>query len=460
MKRVASEEFSIERIKSQGDSAAEAYTRKEFSTIVLEQVEDLPKKLREVVLLYYMDRFSIRRAAGFLGIGESAMKMRLSYVKAKLRQNLNQKLEAELHQYRPSTKSRNAILAALPVGGVPKIGLLGSLITKGGLTVTAISVKKIAIIAGVAIIGIITTATIHSNLPKAASPPPPIISEEKENDNGRVASDKAVTRPPEHGYQEPLENSITRDIADSPNITPSVEGGRFGGAVETQDSVETQIQVSICLYRLEKEPRISVDQMITWFTRQKSGGNSFTKGHFFVRGGELIFNEVTLSMDDTVWKWNGKDNPPDELGIDVISALKIATQSGMKAQFIAASGKDMEYLEKLPDGSVQLKKLTDKKAGIVITVKPVLEKSGLVKLETFRIKFNEIKERKPVEGATLDVGRPVVVEKTFTARVTMEPDRDYGILYLAEGEQPLLVKLRVEMLKRVKHEPDNIDIFL
>ncbi len=103
--------------RSDVESPAEAYARRELSELLWKEVADLPRKTREAVLLYYMEGFSLKRAAEFLGITETAMKTRLHFGREKLHESLERLIEKELHHHQPSKKTRSAILAALPLAG-------------------------------------------------------------------------------------------------------------------------------------------------------------------------------------------------------------------------------------------------------------------------------------------------------------------------------------------------------
>jgi RNA polymerase sigma factor (sigma-70 family) len=187
------EKIDIAKIKAQALTAAQEYAHKEFNALVWKQVHNLPRKSREAILLYYIEGFSIKKAAAFLSITESAMQSRLKIARKRIRQNLDEKLEAELRHYRPSQKSRNYILAALPAGGVPKIGLLTSLATKGALTMAAISAKKIAIIAAAIVIATISTITIINRTPTPGPVVPPVVeNDEQAGDKKRVVEKESA----------------------------------------------------------------------------------------------------------------------------------------------------------------------------------------------------------------------------------------------------------------------------
>ena len=108
------DESAGEQTASGAESPAEAYARAEFARLLWQEVGELPPKTREAVLLFYMEGYSVSRAAAYLDCSEGALKTRLHFGREKLRQALLEKVEAELRDHRPTEKTRNAVLAALP----------------------------------------------------------------------------------------------------------------------------------------------------------------------------------------------------------------------------------------------------------------------------------------------------------------------------------------------------------
>jgi len=108
------ENLDIEQIEDYAESPADSAAQKEINALLWQQVNILPAKIREAILLYYMEEFSTARAAEFLGIEEAAFRMRLKLGREKLRSSLMEKIEGELRRRQPREKTRNAILAALP----------------------------------------------------------------------------------------------------------------------------------------------------------------------------------------------------------------------------------------------------------------------------------------------------------------------------------------------------------
>lgn len=101
-------------LESDRESPAEAFARKELSELLWAEVAELPSRSREAVLLFYVEGFSLRRAAEFLGINENAFKARLHFAREKLRDALQHRLGEEVQRRQPGDARRRAILAALP----------------------------------------------------------------------------------------------------------------------------------------------------------------------------------------------------------------------------------------------------------------------------------------------------------------------------------------------------------
>jgi len=165
---------TLERNKTVADveSPLEAYARREISAILWQEVAQLPTKTREAVLLYYMEGFTFRRAAAFLGINENAMKARLDFGREKLRAGVTRRIESELRQHQPSKKTRKAVLALLPNGGVPPLGLVGARGVETGLSLFAFSAKHGAIVGAVIVACLLATLALYGRFTQAPSPTP------------------------------------------------------------------------------------------------------------------------------------------------------------------------------------------------------------------------------------------------------------------------------------------------
>jgi RNA polymerase sigma-70 factor (ECF subfamily) len=116
---VESEDVPDDRADPDALTPAEEFAKAELSRSLWAHVAELPPKTREAILLYYMEGFSIKGAAAFLGISAGAMKMRLDFGREKLREVLTKEREGELHGQRPAKKLHGMILAALPIHNTP-----------------------------------------------------------------------------------------------------------------------------------------------------------------------------------------------------------------------------------------------------------------------------------------------------------------------------------------------------
>ncbi len=155
---VHASDVPMDLIESDAESPAEAYAREELSNLLWGEVGQLPPKTREAVLLFYMEGFSIKRAASYLNVSENAMKARLNFGRQKLREQLTSKMEDELRGGHSPRKTRHAIIAALPAMPlpVPQTSLLGG---AKALSVLALSSKALV---GVAVVAILAIAALFA----------------------------------------------------------------------------------------------------------------------------------------------------------------------------------------------------------------------------------------------------------------------------------------------------------
>jgi len=198
----ADDEAVLARLESGAESPAESYARKELSRRLWEEVAALPPKSREALFLFYMEGYSLRRAAEFLGISETAMKARLHFARERLRESLKENLGDELRDRQPDRKFQGAILAALPISAsVSKATSAAAAGSAGSLTpAVVLSAKKVAVALGVLLAALVVFVTL-SQRPSAPppAPAPPTVAgppdDEREARGGAVLPQVADATP-------------------------------------------------------------------------------------------------------------------------------------------------------------------------------------------------------------------------------------------------------------------------
>lgn len=68
---ITADEDTLKKLKATTFSPDEAFSAKEFSALIWDYVNQLPGRSREAILLYYLEGFSVKSAAGFLGSNDS-----------------------------------------------------------------------------------------------------------------------------------------------------------------------------------------------------------------------------------------------------------------------------------------------------------------------------------------------------------------------------------------------------
>ncbi len=209
------DEVLADRVRSDTESPSEAYARKELSSLLWSEVADLPPRSREAILLYYVEEFSVRRAAEFLDISEDAFKARLHFARGKLRDALTEKIEDELRSRKPTRSNREAILAALPAQTLSIAELFKSAITgKSLVPVLALStLKKGAILVAVLLLALLSFLVIRPGGPAPGpSNPLPVLP----------PTDEQAALPIDDNK---MDSQTTASLADVPRMPTHTLGG-------------------------------------------------------------------------------------------------------------------------------------------------------------------------------------------------------------------------------------------
>ncbi len=84
------EEENLEQVRDTEDSVEAMVLKKELHNTIKTYVQELPDKMKIVILMYYMENFSIEEISRALQIPEGTVKSRLHQGKARLKERLVQ----------------------------------------------------------------------------------------------------------------------------------------------------------------------------------------------------------------------------------------------------------------------------------------------------------------------------------------------------------------------------------
>lgn len=93
--------------------AAERLIEEEECRLLAQALEQLPDEAREVVTLYYREGQSVEQVARLLGLGEDAVKKRLSRARMRLRETLFDRIGGTLERSAPAATFTVAVTSAL-----------------------------------------------------------------------------------------------------------------------------------------------------------------------------------------------------------------------------------------------------------------------------------------------------------------------------------------------------------
>jgi RNA polymerase sigma-70 factor (ECF subfamily) len=109
------EQWALEAPAHEGSAVGDQGERAVTETL-RETLAALPSIHRECLVLFYIEGKSISEAATALSLSETAFKTRLHRARAALREEMESRLEQDLHRLRPSATLVSAIMLGLPMG--------------------------------------------------------------------------------------------------------------------------------------------------------------------------------------------------------------------------------------------------------------------------------------------------------------------------------------------------------
>ncbi len=166
----------------------------------------------------------------------------------------------------------------------------------------------------------------------------------------------------------------------------------------------------------------------------------------------VLFNLAKLTVagiefraDETAWTWDGKDRPPSGKRVEMISSPRVVVLLNHSFEISIGSQQPVEYFEKRPDGLFELKR-GNEQTGLSISANVAQGESGKLLLRDLTIRLQSIEKREPIEGVSLDVGRPIVKTQESVATVAVKQGASWGIVLGTEGYGWLLLRLRVQVV--------------
>jgi hypothetical protein len=174
--------------------------------------------------------------------------------------------------------------------------------------------------------------------------------------------------------------------------------------------------------------------------RQPDKKGPFT---FFTRA-DLDVANLKLEADVDGWAWDAQAGPPKHGKVQPLSPLKVRAVAGAKEPSIVRviSQQGIDYLERRSDGLFELKKcFVPLGYGFEVTVNEA-ESRREVTLD-LKVMANFVVRRHPIEGVTLNVGAPIIEE--YETTISVKPDWYYGLLLSTEGQDSILIRLRVNV---------------
>jgi hypothetical protein len=155
-----------------------------------------------------------------------------------------------------------------------------------------------------------------------------------------------------------------------------------------------------------------------------------------------------LIVDATGWSWNGSPEPPKSKGlpgVEMVAAPKVTSVFGQGFAVAMNPSEGVEYFEKQADGSYRVQK-SGVETGLAIG-SALIERgpSERVILHDFEVTVSTITDREPIEGTSLDIGKPIVTTRIFKKTFSIKPGLKYGLRIYFEKYGTLLVQIQLNL---------------
>lgn len=162
----------------------------------------------------------------------------------------------------------------------------------------------------------------------------------------------------------------------------------------------------------------------------------------FLAPTNFIIAGMELRASENGWTWDGQKHPPYDAKVEIIASPRVMVCSKNSFEISVGSQQPLEYFEKRPDGLFELKSL-DEETGLTIKANVAEGDRDRIILRDLTIRLRSIEGREPIEGVSLDVGRPIVGLRELLTTIAVHPGRDFGILLGPKASGSLLVRAKV-----------------
>ena len=157
---------------------------------------------------------------------------------------------------------------------------------------------------------------------------------------------------------------------------------------------------------------------------------------------------VVFKADTKSWTWDGKEELPQDKKVNKIAAPTLLVVPDQKFELSVRSKTTVEFFQKRKDDLYERKTVTlTPGLSVLGTVQASSGDDPKVVLRDLAFQVRTIGKRESVEGTTLDVGAPTVMQKQVTTTLCLSPAKFYGMkVNIRDGQGFLLCRIRVDFV--------------
>jgi hypothetical protein len=184
-------------------------------------------------------------------------------------------------------------------------------------------------------------------------------------------------------------------------------------------------------YKLETDTYVFRNSDFQTVTVAGDSGANEKRPRFIRSPATIRFDRETLSLEGSHFAWNGGRNPPDRFSLIATPAVQL--RPGQPASLLFSA--PVQYLEKLPDGTLQVRNINRDAPGAPHCLFVFTLGAPDVASQDLRLACDlgiaTITSREKVPGVELDVGRPVLTQSGEQLELALRPDEWSALLMQA-----------------------------
>lgn len=223
-------------------------------------------------------------------------------------------------------------------------------------------------------------------------------------------------------------------------IPALLSGLLFASSVTAADESDRLVRYELQVFRLDGAFRTKTSLSPEILNADADSLKKIQAAVTLFNNGQFNWGNEELKLNNKGCFWNGKKltfeegyrEPLPAGKLKMIYSPTVVKPLGQVVRLKIESDTPFQYMERQPNGSFELKKLT-LPVGMNIAVRAEQNPKGGFRIEKLGVELRSIGSRAEIPGVTLPVGKPKLRKWDYQLQFNASPRKGYGILVRPEG---------------------------